>query len=116
MHRRRWQIDPFGDPAQAGDQLGDLVPHEQAAVAGFCSLAVFHLDCRRIALHLGDGPDDFVPAEVTGGDLQDDVFQVAAPQDPWRTAALSGAHDDGQTENLIAVGHALEQAEPHVGG
>ncbi len=116
VHRRRRQIDPFRHAAQAGDELADLEPHEQAAVAGLGTLAVFDLNGRRIALHLGDGADDLVPAEITGGDLQDDVFQKGALQDPGRTAALAGGHDHRDAEHLVAVGDALQQAQPHVRG
>jgi len=108
MHRRRGQVDPFGNTTQAGDQLADLEPHQQTAVAGLSSLAVLDLDGGRIALHLGNGADDLVPTEVAGGDLEDDIFEEGTPQHPRRTAALSGSHDHRDTKNLIAVSHALE--------
>jgi hypothetical protein len=54
----------------AAIKLIDLMPHQQAAVAGLGPLAVFDLDGAGILLHLRQGVNDFVPAEIAAGDLQ----------------------------------------------
>ena len=79
MHRRRRQVNPFGDTAQAGNQLAHLEPHKQSTVTWFCTLAVLDLNGSRVALHIRNGPDDLVPAKVAGSDLQDNIFEIGAP-------------------------------------
>jgi hypothetical protein len=68
---------------------------KQTAVAGLGALAVFDLDGRRVALHLGNGADDLVPAEIAGGDLEDDVlenglFSTQGGQPPSPVAMTTG--------------------------
>jgi hypothetical protein len=81
---RAGQADPRGHAADGGDKLVDLVPHEQAAVAGLGPLAVFDLDGAGIFLHLRNGVNDLVPAEIAAGDLQDHVFEKRAAQQARR--------------------------------
>ncbi len=105
-----------GHPANGGDELVDLVPHQQTAVAGLGALAVLDLDGAGVFLHLRDGMQDFVPPEVAGGNLQDDVLEEARAQQARRAAALAGAHAHGHAQFLVQVGNAHLQAFPHVGG
>ena len=107
---------PWGHAANGRDELVDLVPHEQAAVAGLGTLAVLDLDGAGVFLHLGNGVDDLVPAEIAGRDLENDVLEEAGAQQARRTAALARAHAHRHVQLLVEVGHAHLDAFPHVRG
>ena len=115
---RGWagQADTGGNPANGGDQLVHLVPHEKATVAGFRPLSVLDLDGTGVLLHLRQGMDDLVPTEIAAGDLEDDVFQEPGAQQSRRAAAFPRADPHGHVQLLVQVGHAHLQALPHVGG
>ena len=116
MGRGAGQAHARGHAADCGDELVHLVPHQQAAVAGLGALAVLDLNGAGIFLHLGDGVDDLVPAEVAAGDLQDDIFEETGAEQPRGATTLTGAHAHRHVHLLVQVGHAHLQAFPHVGG
>ncbi len=116
MRGRAGQTDAREAPRGCGDELVDLVPHQQTAVAGLGPLAVLDLDGAGVFLHLGQGVDDLIPAEISAGDLQDHVFQEAGPQQPRRAAAFAGAETDRHAQLFVQIGHPHLQTLPHGGG
>jgi len=112
---RAGQTDALRHAADRRDELVDLVPHQKAAVAGLRALAVLDFNRARVLLHLGQGVDDFVPAEIAAGDLQNHVFQKARLEQTGRTAAFAGADADRQAQLFVEVRHAHLQAFPHIG-
>ena len=77
MRGRAGQTDALRHAADRGDEFVDFIPHQQATVAGLGSLAVFDFNGAWIFLHLGQAVDNFIPAEIAAGDLQDDIFDEA---------------------------------------
>ncbi len=115
MDRRRRQINSLGYAAHTGDEFGDLEPHQQTTVTGLGTLPVFDFNGGGIALHFRNGTNNFIPAEIARGNLQDDIFQERTLQDPGRTSAFTGRHNNGNPEHLITVGNTLQQSQPHIG-
>ena len=107
------RLTPVRHAADRGDQLVHLVPHQKPAVAGLGPLAVLDLDRAGVLLHLRQGVDDLVPAEVAAGDLEDDVLQEPRPEEPGRAAALAGAEADRHPHLLVQVGHPHLEPLPH---
>ena len=116
MRRRAGQAYSGRDATDGRDQLVDLVPHQESAIARLGTLSVFNLDGAGVLFHFRQGVDDLVPAEIAAGDLKDDILQKPGAQKPRRAAALSRGHDDGHLFHLVEVGDTHLQPFPHVGG
>jgi len=116
VRRRAGKADALRDAANRGNQPVDLVPHQKTAVTGLRPLSVLDFNGAGVFLHLRQVVDDFIPAEIAAGDLQDDVFQKARLEQPGRAAALAGADTDRHAHLLVQIRHAHLQTFPHVRG
>ena len=106
------------------DVLRDLGLRQEAAVARLCALADLDEHAARIRDHVRHRLDDAVPAEMTGGDLDDEVFEVLRLEELHGHAALARAHAHGQAAFLVEIadrerdglpGARREGADGHVG-
>ena len=98
------------------DVRGHLGRGQEAAVPRLGTLTDLDEHARGIGLHAGHGPDDAVPAEVPGRDLQDHVAELVGFQQAHGHAALAGAHADGQAADLVEVGRGQGDGLPGAGG
>ena len=76
MVRRRGQRS-LGHAADGLHVLCHLGAGQEAAVTGLGALTDFDKDARRVSHHLRHGLDDAVPAEVAGGNLDDEIFVLS---------------------------------------
>ncbi len=106
----------LGDAAYGLDVGADLGRRQQAAVAGLGALAYLDEHAAGIGLHAGHGPEDAVPAEVAGGDLEDHVLELVALEQPLGHAAFAGAHAHGKPALLVEVGDRQHHRLPGPGG
>ena len=97
---------------------------QKSAVARLCTLADLDEDSARICYHMRHGLDDTVPAEMTGGNLDEEIFQILGFEQLDRHTAFTGAHADRQAAFLIEIrgckGHSLpgtggKSADGHIG-
>ena len=115
MRRRRSEVHELRNAADLGDESQHLVGLEQSAVAGLRALAVLDLDRAGVLDHIRKRPDDLVPSEIAGRDLENEIFYVARFEDARRHAAFAGAHDNRNAFHLVQVGNAHGQPFPHMG-
>jgi len=113
----RWtgQVDTGGNPPNGRNELIDLVPHEESTVSRFRSLAILDFNGTRIFFHFGYGMDNFIPSEIATGNLQYDVFQEPAPEQPRRAPALAGGHSHRHAEFFVQIGDSHLKSFPHGG-
>ena len=106
------------------DVLRDFRLRQEAAVARFRALADLDEHAARIRDHVRHRLDDAVPAEMTGGDLDDEVFEILRLEELHGHAALARTHAHGQAAFLVEIadrerdglpGARRERADGHVG-
>ena len=68
---------------------GNLGSHQQASIAGLGALADLDENRGRVGDHVRHGFDDAIPAKVTAGDLDDEVFEILGSQQAHRHAAFT---------------------------
>ncbi len=75
MRGRTGETHPRRNTPDGGDEIVDLVPHQQTTIAGLGPLAVLDFHRTGIFLHFRQSMDNLVPAEVSTGNLQNGVLQ-----------------------------------------
>ena len=74
--------------------LRHLLALEESTVAGLSTLPDLDEDTCRVGLHEGHCLDDSVPAEVSAGDLYDEVFEVVALEQLDGHSTFTRTHSD----------------------